>query len=437
MPSFKVISKIFLCFLIGISFCLPTYAISENDFILQNSFNFRPNNFIEQNGHKFIEDTDANEYIPESTEPLTKYKLNTGDVIQINLIYNKNEQLEYLIKVSPEGKIFLSKIGEFFVANLTTEELKKKIKENITKKIKNVEISVILKKIRSIKVFLTGYALNPGVYSVANETRLLNFLRNSGSITENGSLRAIEIYSSKNTKKVYDLYDFVYRGIIEQNPKLLAGDKIYIPYIKKKVAVTGNVIKPAIYELKEKETPLEIIKLAGGFANGANTSKINIWKNGMYSTDGKTIIFNIDDLLNIELESGDIIFIPSIKSKEEDKLVHIYGQINKQGSILYKEGRKLSDYIKLAGGANPSADMENVKVTRIKKENNEIKSTVLDINAYDVLYNGNVEKDILIEANDVIFIPEKFFNFRTFSDITGTILTSLGIVSLAISFIQK
>ena len=433
MSILKFIGKYLLFFFISISLCLPTYAIPETDYILQDTFNFRPNNFLEQSGSKFVEDAESSEYVSESQKPLKNYKLNSGDVIQINIILNKNDNLEYSIKVSPEGKIFLSKIGEIFVSNLTTEQLKNKIKQSFKNK---VEVSIILKKIRSVKVFLTGYAVNPGVYSVMNETRLLNFLRNSGNITENASLRTIEVYSANNTKKTYDLYDFVYKGIIEQNPKLLAGDKVYIPYIQKKVAIAGNIVKPAVYELK-KENPLDLIKFAGGFTSGANTSKINIWKNGMFSTDNKTIIFNIKDSSNLSLDDGDIIFIPSLKSKEEDKLVHLYGQINKQGSISYKEGRKLSDYIKLAGGANPSADMENVKVTRITKENNETKSNVFTINAYDVLYNGNVEKDILIEANDVIFIPEKFFNFKNFTDITGTILTSLGIVSLAISFIKN
>lgn len=76
---------------------------------------------------------------------------------------------------------------------------------------------------------------------------------------------------------------------------------------------------------------------------------------------------------------------------------------------------------------------EKVKITRNKSNKPEI--IIVDIN--EVLFNGKKEKDIIIEPDDVIFIPEKFFVFRNFSDITSLVLSSLGIVSLVLSFIKQ
>ncbi len=427
-----------------IAFSLPAFAFSGEEInqqksLIQRSFNTKPNNFILQKTNSPPVENTGNEFIPESPEPLKDYLFNVGDMLQINLL-SQDIDLSYNLSISPEGKIFVPKIGEFYVINLSPTQLKIKLKDKVAKKLKDFEVSVILTRVRSLKIFLTGYAVKPGTYTVTYGTRLLDLLRHSDGITENGSLRNIEITNVKNQKKKYDLYNFVYDGQLEENPRLNTGDKIYIPYIAKRVAVAGNAIHPGIYEFKEKETPLDIVKLSGGISNGAAINKITIWKNGMNrlsDSSQELDIKNINSLTKNYLDDGDIIYIPSLKQPQEDAQIHIYGQIARPGSLPFKEGMKLSDYLKLAGGTNTLADMEKVKITRIKNKNGKNEAMNLTVDANDILYNGNSNKDLLLEANDVIFIPEKFFNFRNFSDITGVILTTLGIVSLVLSFTRK
>jgi protein involved in polysaccharide export with SLBB domain len=427
-------------FLTGIA---PVLALSDDELnqqrsLIQRSFNPQPNNFLLQSKDNDIKgkaEPGGNEFIPESPEPLKDYLLNTGDVVQINIL-SQDIESENTLSVNPEGKIFVPKIGEFSVLNLSSEQLKNKIKERISKKLKDFEISVMLKKVRSVKVFLTGYAIKPGTYTIEYGTRILELLRRSEGITENGSIRNIEITSVTNKKKYIDLYNFVYKGILEQNPRLNAGDKIYIPYISRRIAIVGSAVRPGIYELKENDNPVDLIKLAGGFANGAAANKIVLWKNGMNNISTENVDLNINNINSADekLEDGDILFIPALKQPQEEAQVHIYGQIGRPGSFPFKEGTKFSDYLKLAGGVSTLADLENVKVTRVKNVNGVANTKTFTVDANDILYNGNTQKDFFMEANDVIFIPEKFFNFRNFTDITGLVLTTLGIVSLVLSF---
>jgi protein involved in polysaccharide export with SLBB domain len=427
-------------FLAGITPALAAFSdeeINQQRSVIQRSLNTQPNNFFlqKQPAEKEKEIPGGNDFIPETTEPLTGYRLNSGDVIQINLL-SQDIDLENILMVNPEGKIFIPKIGEFSVLDLTSDQLKNKIRQKISKKLKDFEVSVLLKKVRSLKVFLTGYALKPGAYSVSYGTRLLELLRLTEGITENGSIRNIEITSVKNQKKAIDLYNFVYRGILDENPRLEAGDKIYIPYISRRIAIVGNAVRPGIYELKENDNPLDLIRLAGGFSNGAATNKIILWKKGMNTISSANEEVDIKNITTSreKIDDGDIIYIPTLRQPQEEAQVHLYGQIARPGSLPFKEGTKFSDYLKQAGGANTLADLENVKVTRVKNDNGKSTTKTFKVDANDILYNGNSQKDFFMEANDVIFIPEKFFNFRNFTDITGIVLSTLGVVSLVISF---
>ena len=197
----------------------------------------------------------------------------------------------------------------------------------------------------------------------------------------------------------------------------------------------GNTLKPGIYEFKDKDSYYEILKLAGTFSTGNSINKILLWKKGMTSYNND--ISELDLTSAISLEDGDILFIQENKLINYDYQVHIYGQVPRQGSFQYKEGLKISDYIKLAGGTNTSADLEKVKITRTHNKNGNKQTEVIILDLNEILYNGKIDKDIEIQPNDIILISERFFNFRNFSDITNLTLSTLGIVSLVMSFIKK
>lgn len=427
MKKFLAFSLVFFTAFNLNGFCL---ADSEFDYksMIQKNFNPQPIQLIQKNNLTSI----TTDYVSEIEAPLKNYKLGVGDVIQINLI-SKDLNIDLNTPINPEGKIFIPKIGEFYVNNLAIEELKAKISKTLSKKISNFELSAIISKIRNIKITLTGYANKTGSYTIPQFTRLLDFLKLAEGINENASYRNIEITSIDNKKKTYDLYDFIYKSKLAENPHLKSGDTIHITPILNKIALTGNVLKSGIYEIKEKENILENLAFSGAFTNNPSLDKVIVWKKGIYNLDQNTQVVEIKNLLKTNIESGDIIFVPYSKNYSDTYFVHLYGQINKQGSLQYRENFKLSDYIKLSGGVSNTSDLENVRITRVKDN----KAQILMVNINDILFKGEKEKDVIIEPDDIIFIPEKFFNFRNFNDITSVMLSTLGVVSLVISFIKQ
>lgn len=166
---------------------------------------------------------------------------------------------------------------------------------------------------------------------------MFEFLCDIEGVAENGSLRNIEITSNSN-KKTYDLYDFVYKSNFKQNPLIKTGDKIFVPYMENRITILGNVLKPGIYELKDNDEPEDLLKISGGLSTGAFTEQIIIQKNGMNSYSENILKINLKDINSKKnIIETDVIYIPSLKSHQDDSMIHVYGQINKQGTIPFKE----------------------------------------------------------------------------------------------------
>lgn len=99
----------------------------------------------------------------------------------------------------------------------------------------------------------------------------------------------------------------------------------------------------------------------------------------------------------------------------EKKYVSIYGEVTRAGRYEYIPDKKLSDYISYAGGPTQRADLAGLTVTRGTKK--------IPINGSDVLYNGKVDKDIVIMPGDVVHVPGQFFYFTDFGSFSNMILT--------------
>jgi len=105
----------------------------------------------------------------------------------------------------------------------------------------------------------------------------------------------------------------------------------------------------------------------------------------------------------------------------EQRYVYIYGEVAKSGRFTYVPGKKFSDYISYAGGPTARANLGGSTITR---ENSKI-----GVNGSDVIFNGDISKDVEILAGDVISIPGNFFYFTDFASFANTILLALTLYS--------
>lgn len=101
-------------------------------------------------------------------------------------------------------------------------------------------------------------------------------------------------------------------------------------------------------------------------------------------------------------------FVYDEKSPSPFGQVQVQGRVNMPGWVNIPPTRSLrvSQAIQMAGGFAPSARKSSVWVTRRNEAGEKQRITV---NITDIGRNGDLEKDIFLEPNDVIYVHESHF----------------------------
>ena len=142
-----------------------------------------------------------------------------------------------------------------------------------------------------------------------------------------GSLRDIKLFRGGDQIANIDFYDFLLTGKMPKDEKLQLDDVIFIPKRGKTVHISGEVNKPGIYELKDKETLSDIISMAGELKITAYLDRAQIDRivpfNKRAETGMDRIFYDvnlanlIENQEEINLMDGDKIQIFSVRYKTE------------------------------------------------------------------------------------------------------------------------
>jgi len=193
-------------------------------------------------------------------------------------------------------------------------------------------------------------------------------------------------------------------GLLEKNYLKNAQVTIFIKeYQSKRVSVIGAVKSPGNYELIGKQTLLQMLSSAGGLTEEASERIIIIRQ---YS-DGrsKSLIIDLDELmlkgdpkLNIPIYASDIINVPVERFSD----IYVFGQVNNPGHIKMKKLSHLTllRAIAQAGGFTDRARKSSVIIKRTEG-GKEIK---IKVNIKKIL--SGKKPDIVLQPNDIIFVPE-------------------------------
>ena len=126
------------------------------------------------------------------------------------------------------------------VAGVKYGNLTSLLKANIGKVYKNFDLTVSMGHLRSIQIFVVGYARRPGSYTIGSFSTLLNALFASGGPNPQGSLRNIQLKRDGNVVAEFDLYDFLLKGDKSKDVHLQPGDVIFMPEYGRRCAESGR-----------------------------------------------------------------------------------------------------------------------------------------------------------------------------------------------------
>ena len=99
----------------------------------------------------------------------------------------------------------------------------------------------------------------------------------AGGPSPAGSMRKILLRRDGRVISELDVYEFLVQGDKSKDVQLAAGDVVVFQPAGPRVALTGSIDTPAIYELKSAQEPLrELLRYAGGAPVLANPNRVQL-----------------------------------------------------------------------------------------------------------------------------------------------------------------
>ena len=338
-------------------------------------------------------------FAPAASIPVSgDYLLGPGDTLDI-LFYGKTNSA-FSLEINREGAVDFPELGPVGLAGLTYGEAKEMLQARIAAQIIGTKVSISMGSLRSMQIFVLGEAFKPGAYTVSSLSTITHALVSSGGVSNIGSLRNIQLKRQGEVVATLDLYDLLLSGDTSKDLRVQAADVIYIPTVGGLVSVTGQVLRPAIYELKGGEVVKDLVRLAGGMGPKAFASSARIERIG---GSGFMTALDLDltttQSLKMAVNDGDHLSIDSIINRQKAS-VNLLGHVYHPGIFAFREGMRVSDLIKSVDQFPQSLDVNFGMISRQDPLTGDL-SAVPFVPA-DVLASPESEGDVLLQSRDQV-----------------------------------
>jgi len=363
------------------------------------------------------------------------YMVGPGDEIILSVW--GDTKLYYQLTINREGSIIIPDVGPINISGLTIQQVREKLLHRMTEVFSSLRngqrgatsfLDVSLGKLRTIQVFVLGEVSKPGGYSLSSLSTMLHALYLSGGPTVNGSLRTINLLRDNKVIAQLDFYDYAIKGNKTNDVRLQDGDILFVPPVQKRVAIVGAVIRPAIYELKEKEQLSDLLSFAGGIHVNAYTERVHIERLVPYNQrqqlkkdilDLDIPFHSVNDLQTSSflLEDGDIVSIFSITNYPYNR-VTISGNVNKPGTFAFTEGMRVRDLIIQADSFARNTFMEKATLLRLLPN---LRREIYQFNPQKALAGDTTENLLLTNEDQIIIYQESVFFPERYVTIYGAV----------------
>jgi polysaccharide biosynthesis/export protein len=262
------------------------------------------------------------------------YLLGPEDQLQISGV-ESDEPAGKLVGVDGEGDLQVPLVGRVHVAGLTVQQAEKELNSKLAKYIKNPQVALDVKELRSQPATVMGQVNTPGVHQVAGHKTLLEMVSMAGGmkpdagysirITRQAEWGCIPLPGAtmdpngKFSVAQVSVTDIMEAKRPEENIQILPHDVITVPKAEM-VFVTGAVKKSGGFILGEHQTisVLQALSLAEGFGPAYDSKHAKIIRTiadqrTEIPVDMKALMQNKGQ--DVMMQGNDILFIPDSTGK--------------------------------------------------------------------------------------------------------------------------
>ncbi|MAY01591.1 MAG: hypothetical protein CMQ38_01275 [Gammaproteobacteria bacterium] len=356
-------------------------------------------NDIEPFGYSLFAGTPST-FAPATDIPVPPdYVVGPGDTVVLQMYGQRN--VRYELAVSREGIMQFPEVGPLNVSGLSFEEMRDLVQQTVSNTLIGQEVTVSMGALRSVQIFVLGEAYQPGIYTVSSLATMTNALFFSGGISDLGSLRKIQLIRGGETITELDLYDLLINGDTSGDVRLQPNDVIFIPTVGSTIGVSGQVRRPAIYEMNGEETVEEILSLAGGLMPTAFPLLAHIERvNELGQREIIDVNLNVQESLDSIIRDGDFLHIDPILDRIESG-IQVEGHVYRPGNFAWREDLHVSDILNI-DDFKPAPDMDYALLVRETMPEKSIE--VFQLNLRTILNNPDSSDDLILQQRDRILV---------------------------------
>jgi protein involved in polysaccharide export with SLBB domain len=351
-------------------------------------------------GYDLFDRQTPSTFAPEGDVPVpSDYIVGPGDELNVQLYGSQNRTLKLV--VSRDGRVNLPDLGPVNVAGERFTAVKEQIESLVANQMLGVRASVSMGDTRAIRVLVLGEVRRPGTYTMSGLSTMTSALFAAGGVKRIGSLRAIELKRAGSLAQRLDLYDLLIRGNTTGDAKLLQGDVVFVPPVGNTASISGEVHRPAIYELKGETTVVDLVRLAGGLTPEADTSKAMLTG---YDSSHERVVIAVQPLTagpSHLLRNGDLVSVARLRPTL-DSGIQLQGYVYAPGAFAWRSGIRLSDVIHSVDELRPDADLHYVLIRRELPPDRHV--SVLSANLADALADPGGPADLALAPRDRITV---------------------------------
>jgi protein involved in polysaccharide export with SLBB domain len=341
---------------------------------------------------------------PDTFAPATdipvpaEYVIGPGDRLEVQLFGSTRGR--YSLVVRRDGTINFPELGPIPVGGMRFDEARSMLEQRVSEQLIGTQANIQVGELRAIQVFVVGDAKYPGSYTVSGLSTVSNVLFVSGGVQDHGSLRNIDVKRNGQTITRFDFYDLLLGGDTRSDVRLQSGDVILVNPIGRMVGVSGEVRRPALYELKAESTTADLIRLAGGLSAEADPRLATIER--IDPAKERTVVdVDVSAGGSVVLQDGDVLNVPTIRPTLDDAVV-VHGHVHRPGKFQHRGGLRISDVIGSLEELRPTADQHYVLIRREIPPTRRIEYLSADLAR--ALEQKGTEADVLLAPRDQLYV---------------------------------
>ena len=171
------------------------------------------------------------------------------------------------------------------------------------------------------------------------------------------------------------------------------------------ISIAGEVKLPGTYKVNRPITLLHLFSLSQGFTEKADLKNSFLLRNGKkLDINFYTLVKKGDISQNVWLQPNDLIFI---KDNFENR-INVIGEVTAPQVITFQDGMSVLDAILIAKGLTDVAKPKGTKVYR-RAHNPKGEVEKIPVALDEVIFEGDLTKNITLKPGDIIHVPRSFF----------------------------